>query len=427
MKTRIWALPFIILLAACQPQANPSVPPTIEASAIPPRTAQTATILPATDIALPAVYQSIQVAYTDQGQVWFWADGQARSLTSANTDTPLVFSARGKQIAFIRDGELLAIHSDGSGERVLLPAQDLGILTPQNPARLVDFSWLPNKPLLLVSTLDNSGIGLQPNQDVYLLHADTGELIPIFPAGQGGIAHPSPDGNWLAVVSQEEIILMKSDGSGQRTVLTYAPYQSGYFPYIPKPYWAVDSRLLLLEIRTEAAGTIWRIPVEGDPSAAFETASARGLSFSPDLSMYAYILDSGVLDSPIELHIAATDGASDTVYARASHEDYTGLGFLGWAPDSKSLLYKDTAGNILWMKVGKGDAQEVPTPTIEPFRAMKIVWLDEKQFLIVIRSPSGIWLCAPEQQSLQIAGFTEEESVSSNLARSFDVVLIDAP
>lgn len=427
MKTRIWALPFIVILAACQPQTGPSVPPTPEASATPPRPVQTATVPPSTNIPLPAIYRSIQVAYTAQGQIWLWKNGGSIPLTSANPDTPLAFSVSNNQIAFIRDGELLLINNDGTDERILIPAEEMAILAPQNPSRLINFSWLPDKPLLLVSTLDDSGIGLQPNQDVYLLNAKTGEFVSVFPARQGGIVHPSPDGNWLAVASQGHLILVKTDESEQRTVLTYVPFQNGYFPYIPKPYWAADSRMLLLEVRTEANATVWQIPVEGEPSAAFETISARGLSFSPDLSLYAYILDSGVLDSPIELHIAATDGTIDTVHGRATHEDYTSLGFLGWAPDSGSFLYKDTAGNILWMHVEQSKAQDVPIPAIEPFRALKTIWLDGEQFVIAIRSPSGIWLCAPGQESLHIAGFTEGEYVSSDLARSFDVVLVDTP
>jgi len=425
MNNRLWTLPFIILLAACQPQTSPSVPPTLEASVTPPQPEQTETVPPATDIPLPSVYRSIQVAYTAQEQLWLWENGGSIPLTSANPDTPPVFSASGDQIAFIRDGELLVIHSDGSSERVLIPAQEMTAIEPQNPARLVQFSWVGGKPLLLVSTLEDSGIGLQPNQDLYILHTDTDEIVPIFPAGQGGLAYPSPDGAWLAVVSKERALLMKSDGSEEKARLTYSPYQSGHFPYIPKPYWAGDSLFFLLEVWSEEFITIWKIPVEGEPSIPYETSMYRGLSFSPDLSRFAYILDDGMLDSPIELHIANLDGTDDMVYARATHEDYTGLGFLGWAPNSQSFLFTDTGGMIQWMKTGESEAQAVPMPPVEPLRAIKILWLDAGQFVIIIRSPSGIWLSAPGQESLQIAGFSEGDFVASDLARSFDIALME--
>jgi len=337
----------------------------------------------------------------------------------------MAFSASGEQIAFIRDGELLIINGDGTDERTLLSAQEMAAISAQNPAKLVQFSWAPGKPLLLISTLEDSGVGLQPNQDLYLLRTDTGEIVPIFAAGQGGIASPSPDRAWLAVVSQEYAILMKPDASNQKTVLTYPSFQSGYFPYIPKPYWASDSQSFLLEVRTEASTAIWQIPIVGEASVIFETLSIRGLSFSPDLSMFAYILDAGILDTPIELHIANADGSNDSVWARATHEDYTGLGFLAWAPDSQSFLYTDTVGNIQWMKVGESETQAIPIPAIEPFRATKIIWLDNDQFVIIIRSPSGIWLSAPGQQSLQIAGFPKGDFVASDLARSYDVVVLN--
>ncbi len=425
MKDKAAALLILFLLVSCQPLTGNPIPSTPGASPPPTQTEQASTDPTEPIDFLPSIYSFIHIAYTAQDQLWLWGNGEAIPLTSANPDTPLAFSADGDQIAFIRDGELLIIDSDGTDERVLISSQEMASLVPQNPAQLIRFSWVPGKPLLLVSTLNDSGIGLQPNQDLYLLDADTGEIMFIFTAGQGGITYPSPDGDWLVVVSQEHVILMKSDGSEQRTALSYAPYQSGYFPYIPKPYWGGDSRSLLLEVRTEAAATVWRIPVEGAPSPAFEMISARGLSFSPDLSRFAYVLDDGMLDSPIELHIADSDGMNDMAYVRTTHEDYTSLGFLGWAPDSQSFLFTDTDGNINLMKVGESEAQAVRIPSIEPFRAMKIVWLDADQFVIIIRSPSGIWLSLPGEQNLQIAGFTEGELVASDLARSFDVVIIN--
>ncbi len=229
----------------------------------------------------------------------------------------------------------------------------------------------------------------------------------------------------MAVVSQEQALLLKSDGSGQRTLLTYSPCQSGYFPYIPKPDWAEDSQSFLLEVQLEESTTIWKVPVAGEPSIAYTTSLYRGLSFSPDLSRFAYILDEGMLDSPIELHTANSDGTNDMVYARATHKDYTGLGFLGWAPNSQSFLFTDTEGMIQWMKTGESEAQAVPMPPVEPLRAIKILWLDAGQFVIAIRSPSGIWLSAPGQESLQIAGFSEGDFVASDLARSFDIALME--
>jgi hypothetical protein len=77
------------------------------------------------------------------------------------------------------------------------------------------------------------------------------------------------------------------------------------------------------------------------------------------------------------------------------------------------------------MKVGESETQAIPIPAIEPFRATKIIWLDNDQFVIIIRSPSGIWLSAPGQQSLQIAGFPEGDFVASDLARSYDVVVLN--
>jgi hypothetical protein len=218
---------------------------------------------------------------------------------------------------------------------------------------------------------------------------------------------------------------MKSDGSEQRTALTYAPYPSGYFPYIPKPYWAEDSQSFLLEAWLEETTTIWKIPVAGEPSIIYETSLYRGLSFSPDLSRFAYVLDDGMLDSPIELHIADSDGMNDAVYVHATHKDYAGLGFLGWSPDSQSFLYTDTEGIIQWMKIGERELQAVLMPPVGPLRATKIVWLDDGQIVIAIRSPSGIWLSAPGQESLQIADFLDGEFVASDLVRSFDAAVIE--
>ena len=414
------ALILILLLAACQPLTGSHVTPTPEA--LPPTSLpeQVPTVPISTDIRLPSVYATIKIAYTSQEQLWIWENNHAISITHANLDTTLAISKSGEQIAFLRDGQLLVIDSNGANEHVLIPAQQMTSLSPQNPARLLNFSWVPGRPLLLVTTLQDSGAGPQPNQDLYLLHTDTGEMVTVFTAGQGGTAYPSLDGAWLAILSPERARLLKSDGSDERTLLTYSPYQSGYTPYIPKPYWAADSQSFLLETRSEDSATTWQIPVAGEAVLLIPSTS-HGLFFSPDLSKYAYVLDDGMLDSPIELHIADLDGTNDSVYAQAIHEDYTGLGFLGWAPDSKSFLFTEPNRDPQWMKFGEMEAQTVPIPTVEPFRAMKIIWLDANAFVVIIRSPSGIWLSVPGQESLQVADFPEGELPASDLARGFDI------
>ncbi len=187
MNNRLVTLLFLFLLAACQPEAGSPVPPTPDGTNPASQTEQPTLVPVSTDIPLPSVYAAIRIAYTAQEQIWLWENGETIPLTSANTDTPLAFSTSGDQIAFIRDGELLTIHIIGTDERTLISAQEMAAIAPQNPAGLVQFSWVPGKSLLLVSTLNDSGIGLQTIHDLYLLDADTGEIVSLFASGQGGI------------------------------------------------------------------------------------------------------------------------------------------------------------------------------------------------------------------------------------------------
>lgn len=418
VKKPLWlGLLLALLLSACQPPT----PAGISVTETGPAVAAPATLSPTPSPAPSPVYPPLKIAYTDQGKLWVWENGLPQALTRASPSSRLTFSSDGGQIAFLRDGELWAIHSDGTDERLLVDAAQMASIAPQNPERLLVFSWLPGRPLLMLSTLDGSGLGYPPRQDLALVDAGSGEMQIIFPPGAGGLAHPSPDGEWLAVVSPERTLLMKPDGSGRQVALEYPEYREGLTPYFPALWWADDSQSLLAELRTEEGGSIWRVAVDGSSALEFQ-APASGLVFPPDLSHYAYVLEQGTfVDSPLELHIASRDGSEDKVYYSAVRPDYGGVTFLGWGPDSASFVYRDLQGRFVRRSLFNENTSELPAiPPTAPV-ATRLAWLDAEHPILVHHTLSAIWLAGPGMEARQVVAFQDPERPDLDFSRQFDV------
>ena len=372
---------------------------------------------------LPRAFASISIAYTDEGRLWVWENGQVRSLTRVDTRTVLSFSNNGREIAFTRDGQLLVIENSGVSERVVIDADNMNVITSGDQENQVVFTWLPDNEALLVSSRDDSDLIPTHRQDLYLVNADTGEILTLFHAGEGGLAYPSPDGDWIAVASEERILLMKSDGSRASTVLVYNPTKSGGLPYIPRLSWGEDSRSLLAEIMSEESMTIWRIPVQGTAWAELTTSSYKGLSFSPDHSKFAYVLEKGdLVDSPVELHIADLDGSDDETVYSAVKTDYSGIAFRSWSPDSGSVLFTDINDEIQWMDIEDKSVLTIPEGPSLSAETTTDLWINASCVVIARQTPDAIWLSVTGEVSLQVVRFKSTDLLINGLSYSFAFV-----
>jgi Tol biopolymer transport system component len=357
---------------------------------------------PAATAAAPPAPSGLTVAYTDtNNNLWVWSEGgQPRQLAGSGDVVQPALSADGSLVAFIRSKDqisfsLWVIHSDGSGEKQLVSAEELKPLATAPDAKgvgVVQLAWVPGQHNLAYNT--NSlfeGPGLATNNDLWTVNAESGEKKNVLPAGQGGMFYYSPDGRQIAISREDHISLVNADGSGQRAVVKFAPvatYSEGVF--YPAPLWSPASDYLRVVIppadrlaKTVLPTQIWNIPADGSPASQIGSVTTSYLgvpALSPDLAKLAYLTPvEGAADpNQRQLHISKADGNGDTVFATGT------FSFLGWAPDSQHFLFHDGKQAVQLGSLGSAPLvlKDVPI-TARP------EWADANRFLFTSPTTEG--------------------------------------
>jgi hypothetical protein len=402
--------------AAVQPTSQPTLPP---ATAVPatavsisptltPTTPPVATTVPTVQAAAAAAALSavpattMRILYTDAGRnLWIWqADGSTRQLVKTGDVYDGLISADGSVLVYIRTKDfkkfsVWGINPDGSKDRELITQDDMKSMKNSDDAvgaQPYVISWIPGTHnLAFVTSPTFDGPGLQVNDDLWELNADTGELTKILEPGQGGIFYYSPDGKQIALVTSKTISLINADGSNRRdSVLKFTPVNTySEFLYYPTPKWAPDSSLLNVAIPPKDAlsspdqkTTLYEILTDGSQAKKIGTVTTAPLlapEFSPDASRLIYVKVHGAAeDNQRELRIADPSGANDTVYRTAQ------LDFNGWAPDSTRFVYTEGSDTFLG-QIGV-DAVRLFTDTRS---ATAIDWLKNGQILFLHRISNG--------------------------------------
>jgi Tol biopolymer transport system component len=368
-----------------------------------------ATAVAATNIASgqiaqpPASVNSLLVMYTDgEGNLRAWSsEGGIRQLTTQGNIQYIVISPDGTQVAFVRaqdyrDYSIWVMGVDGANERQLVTADDFrGMLVAEDAlgAAPVQLEWVPGTHTLAFNTYPYfEGPGFFPHDDLWLVDADTGTLLPFLDIGTGGMFAYSPNGSRLAVSSFQSVSLMDGNGGNRRDdVLIYEPVMTySEFLYYVTPQWSPDGSFLRAIVppgdplaQPSPPTTIWHIP--GDGSAASQIASLD-IAFlavarlSPDLNRIMYVTP--VTTSMPSLHIANVDGSQDMLYS----SDVSALE--SWSPDGDRFLF--TSGETNQTLIGR--VGENPAPLTEFETIMKILWIDPQYFLFLRPSDAGFEL-----------------------------------
>jgi hypothetical protein len=388
--------------------------------------------------ALPSAPASLRVAYSDGETLWLWqSNGRRTRLTAASPTSDVRISSDGRIIAFSRDQELWAIHSDGSGEQRLVSLADFRGMAPRDPGvGLGQFGWLTGTHTLLFNTVvlpppgqpQNTG----PADDLRSVDADSGRLSSWLPQGQGGNFLPSPDGQQIALITPEQISVVRRDGTGRRELLSYGPiltYAGG--AYYAQPAWAADGRSLRVAIPPQdwlpddhGPTTVWSVPTDGDGGAPVAVAHVKSelqraaVLVSPDLTriLYARRTQPGAVpgDAQItgEIHIARIDGSGDVV---AHSGSFSGL---GWAPDGRHFLVQPAEPNQppeLWDSAGQRSAPLTDRPG-------RPSWVTAIEFLLLTPS-SGDWRYA-EESELRFGAVGQPSLLLAQRVVRFDFVVV---
>jgi len=372
--------------ALVPPTPSPEVPATVEEHG-----------LPSAEPAAPS--PELRLAYTDAGNVDFLTGaGPATVLTASGSVEQIRLSDDGSVIAYTRRPvvdepvELRAVHSDGTGDVLLMGPSDFDALYPLAGARhhdLSEFEFLPGTHVLLLNTRSTfEGPGLAKHDDMLRIDVDSLARTMLLAPGSGGDFVPSPDGRYLALSRSDLVEILLADGSpsGSGTiaydpVITYSEYA-----YYAQPVWNSDSTAIALAIPSRdplapsTSGSIWRLPV-GAPATLVATLEGQFFLMtsyaplvSPDLAKVVFTRPT-TTPNVVELYRSAVDGSGETLVGEFG-------AWMGWSPDSAHFVYgaADPTGLLL------ADASGASTPLVV---GTDLRWYTPADFLYLSGSMGG--------------------------------------
>lgn len=355
------------------------------------------TPVPVGEYPVPA---GLRVAFFMDGQLWLWNLGETGMLplsTLGVNSYGLRFSDDGEMLAFQQGDDLWVVHSDGSGQRILVSAEDLVMEAADNETALHRFEWVPGTHRLAFNTRQRMAFGLSAHHDLHLVDADTREHTILLPPGQGGEFYYSPDGRQIALVTPGKITLVDADGSNRREgVLLHTPVAThSETEYYARPVWAADGSSLVVAIPPAdplvppvQRTTIWRIPTDGTPArleTVVEAAPLLGpdvLTFSPDLKFVAYAQLRGdvngapeQLESWLEVRRLANEDVQAYPEVNAQY---------GWAPDSRRFAFS-VGREVAQLKIGHWSGPTLSGGVEAGTPVFDVRWVDADHYLFVSR------------------------------------------
>ncbi len=328
----------------------------------------------------PAV-SNLMVVYAQNGNILLWREGTAaQSLTTSGQDSQPRLSADGQWAAFLRNGELLAVKTDGSQERPLV--NRAYIVSFQNAnmldIRVSQFDFLPGSHEILFELTGDSDVYPIPLNDLQRVSASVGNPSVILPPGSGGGRwFLSPDGQWLALAQFDRLRVLRLDGSADRVVFKFKAVSTySEWAYLPEVVWRNDSAGFYTVIPASAAlekpgepSRFYYIPLSGEAAKLAEfVAVPVWVSFAriaPNGINVAYVKENG------ELRVLDASTAERT-YAAAP-----GLSLLNWNPDSLRVAY--TSGDP--PRASLAAFGNPPIPLGDSAQFFDLRWVSPERFL----------------------------------------------
>ena len=375
-----------------------------------------ATIVVETVIAeAPPEQSPLTVVYAYEGDVWLWMDDGLVVVKLTDSDqwvNDVRISHDGQVIAFTTTESeggsvpmgVWAMNVDGTNIRRLMDQALLNLLSTKDigfGVRFQRWEFIPGTQTLAFSTIDAlEGPNWDTNDDLHLIDTDTRTFTTLLDVAEGGEFYYSPDGSHIAIVTRENISLLKADGSNRRDELL--PSEEIDPSYLDTrveivPQWSTDStKFRVLVPSPDSTGpvasiAVWEIPLDGSPASLLKSFTAtlifyRYKSFiSPDLQRVAFVVRVG--DNTRELHIADIEGPEDIVYKTGD------ILFYGWSPDSEKFVFlEDSQLSVGQLGVeSESLANTASTSLVE--------WVDADRFLYTatytgddLESHWGLWL-----------------------------------
>lgn len=370
----------------------------------------------------PITTSPLTIVYTAPDGIYRWQESTGQSDLILATQAEIMgvqLSDDGQRIAFVQvvdpQAKRLALGvfdiAKAAAEQPLIfltPDALHGLLnaTPLEVVQPLQVTWVPNSHQIAFSTIRRNlingvleGLSSQFSDDLHLFDSDTGAVHTLVPAGEGGNFTYAPNGQHIALVADNSLSLIDSNGENYFPhILRWPKLGLGHQYHRPEAAWLPDSNSLLIAISNaadnidaaynpDASSTIWRVSsVDRQPRQVTTMVGAPiWLSYSPDRSQVGFVRDGGE-SSTDDLHIAAIDNVWNEVYAMGQ-----GLDIAAWLPDSSGFLYRSFRENP---QIGR--LCHPPNPLLLPHTPDSFVrfieWIDTKRFVFTIDTPPQLFL-----------------------------------
>lgn len=244
-----------------------------------------ATVTPAPQSTTAAA--RLVVAWAEAGNLLVWQTGDTfpRRVASGGVVRPYI-APDGEHIAYTRGANgaaetLWIVDTAGTAEQQLVGERPRGYVP--GAMQIGDVVWLDGQ-ILFFNTLRQAVPAFIPQDDLYRANIRTREVAALLNPGQGGRMYPSPDRQWIAVVSagsygrqDGRIAVIDPLGRSEaRDLLYFVGVASGSErPFYPALDWLADSSAVMVAIpdkdllysETDSdedvpLTALWRLPVE---------------------------------------------------------------------------------------------------------------------------------------------------------------------
>jgi Tol biopolymer transport system component len=239
------------------------------------------------------------------------------------------------QLAFVRNGQIFLVNSDGSG---------LMQLTDTPGASNIDPAWSPDGQRLAFASNRAGGA----DWDIYVMSADGSNIVRRTSGGYNADPAWSPDGRQIAFTSRlngsAAISVVAADGNAATRVLLDRPGYDG------NPAWSPDGRQITFSSDWRAYDIVYDLyAMNADGSGPRELLAAPFFgppimylqsSWSPDGQRIAVGLfaDDYSLFPPGSIAVVNADGSGPKVIAQ-----FGGYGNPAWSPDGQTIAFGSQA------------------------------------------------------------------------------------
>jgi hypothetical protein len=290
----------------------------------------------------------------------------------------ICISGDGSAAAYRKTGGLYAIRVEGGDPVLLLDRASLDTLTPESGGRLTinQFDFGPDSRYLYFNTTLPV-----PQNDLYRVDIDGSAPERIFAPGEGGNFGFSPDGEWMTVFHDNEIVLARPDGKDARRAFVF-PDNVPMGSEGPQIVWARDSSgFSVISSAGRSIGpqpmTVWFVPVHGEPEKRMTFQGYPGARLSPSGRQAVYF---DRHDGTTDVHFVDSSG-TDTLYASLGEDVF----LMDWSPDSRRFIlnyyqYRENSPAMINVPYvcapGEAPVRLTDTPTAYP-----AYWVDNQRVL----------------------------------------------